>query len=151
MDPAAAKILAYYPLPNLPGGTNNYVLSGPGQSRGDQGDIRLDHALTANDRLMLRYSVNDTANTPSPTFDTLGNSANYPSTGRQQNGVLSHIRTLGASAVNELRLGFNRIESATSAPTEGMDFPAQLGIPQRPARRLPTRQHHRPHLHRHGP
>lgn len=132
MDPAAVKILAYYPLPNLPGATSNYVLSGPGRNPGDQGDIRLDHALTANDRLMLRYSVNDTENTPSPTFDTLGNSANYPSTGRQQNGVVSHIRTFGASAVNELRLGFNRIESATSAPTEGMDFPAQLGVPNVP-------------------
>jgi len=33
MDPAAVKILGYYPLPNLPGRTNNYVLSGPGHAQ----------------------------------------------------------------------------------------------------------------------
>ncbi|MBI3263277.1 MAG: carboxypeptidase regulatory-like domain-containing protein, partial [Acidobacteria bacterium] len=132
MDLAAVKILEYYPLPNLPGRTNNYVLSGPGRARGDQGDIRIDHALAATDRLMLRYSLNDSDSDPSPTFPTLGNPANYSSTGRQQNGVVSYSHTFGAGAINEVRFGFNWIKSATEAPTDGMDFPNKLGVPNVP-------------------
>jgi hypothetical protein len=37
--------------------------------------------------------------------------------------VVSYSRIFGGGALNELRLGFNRIESASAAPTEGMDFP----------------------------
>ncbi|HEY3122124.1 MAG TPA: TonB-dependent receptor, partial [Vicinamibacteria bacterium] len=132
MDPAVVKILSYYPLPNQPGLTNNYVLSGPGKGRADQGDIRLDHALSTSDRLMLRYSLSDADNSPSPTFATLANPANYVSSSRQQNAAASHIHNFGASAVNELRFGFNRIESETHVPTEGMDFPNQLGVPNVP-------------------
>jgi hypothetical protein len=131
-DPAAVKILEYYPLPNLPGRTNNYVLSGPGRSRGDQGDIRVDHALSSRDRVMLRYSVSDSNGEPSPNFPTLGNPDNYASTGRQQNAVVSHSHTFGTAAINELRFGFNHIQSATEAPTEGMDFPSTLGVPNVP-------------------
>lgn len=132
LDPAAVKILEYYPLPNLPGRTNNYVLSGPGREGADQGDIRVDHTLSASDRLMLRYSINDSGRSPSPNFPTLGNPDNYTSSGRQQNAVASHSHTFGAGAINELRFGFNRIESETLAPTDGMDFPNKLGVPNVP-------------------
>src|SRR5262249_8675109 len=126
------RLLEHYPLPNLPGRTNNYVLSGPGRSRADQGDVRVDHLLSSHDQVIVRYSINDSTSTPSPTFPTLGNPDNYPSSARQHTAAVRHSHPFGSAAINELRFGFNRIESATEAPTEGMDFPNKLGIPNVP-------------------
>src|SRR5262249_11751407 len=44
-DPAAVKVMAYYPDPNGPGLANNYTLAGPGKRQDDQGDLRIDHAV----------------------------------------------------------------------------------------------------------
>jgi hypothetical protein len=58
-DPAAAKILSYYPEPNGSILAQNYVLAGPGKRREDQGDVRIDHNLSDSVRLMGRYSISD--------------------------------------------------------------------------------------------
>ncbi len=128
-DPAAAKVLPYYPLPNGAVLARNFVLAGPGRNNADQGDLRIDHSLGDAVRLMGRYSISNSANTPSPTFPTEGNPSNYPSEGKQQNAVLSYLHTFRPTLMNELRAGFNRVYSLNSAPTEGKSFPQQLGIP----------------------
>jgi hypothetical protein len=89
-DPAAARVLAYYPLPNSGSGrANNYILSGPGRGRDDQGDVRIDHSFGDKDKLMARHSINDNSSVPSPAFPTEGNPANYPARGRLQNRAAS--------------------------------------------------------------
>ncbi len=128
-DPAAAKVLAFYPLPNGPGLARNFVLAGPGRNNADQGDLRIDHNLGNAVKLMGRYSISNSISIPSPTFPTEGNPSNYPSDGKQQNAVLSYLHTLRPTLINELRAGFNRVYSLNSAPTEGKNFPQQLGIP----------------------
>lgn len=128
-DPAAAKVLAYYPLPNGPVLARNYVLAGPGIRDSDQGDLRIDHNLGNAVKLMGRYSIGNNDSIPSPTFATQGNPSNYPSEGRQQNAVVSYLHTLRPNLINELRAGFNRVYSLDSAPTLGQNFPQQLGIP----------------------
>ncbi|MBI4472445.1 MAG: carboxypeptidase regulatory-like domain-containing protein, partial [Acidobacteria bacterium] len=128
-DPAAVKILAFYPQPNGPGIARNYVLTGPGRDDAKQGDLRIDHNLGTSVKLMGRYSINDSDNSPSPTFPTDGNPANYPALGRQQNGAFSYLHTLTSTVINEVRLGFNRVYSEVASPTFGKEFPRQLGIP----------------------
>jgi hypothetical protein len=128
-DPAAAKVIAFYPEPNGPVLASNYVLAGPGKRRADQGDIRIDHNVSEAIRLMGRYSLNDTDDVPSPTFLTPGNPTNYPSEGRQQNAVLSYLHTLRPTLINELRAGFNRVYSQGVSPTWGQNYPEKLGIP----------------------
>lgn len=136
-DAAASKIIPYYPDPNAPGNANNYVLAGPGKRRDDQGDVRIDHNLTAAARLMGRYSMNDTEDAPSPTFLTAGNPTNYPSVGRQQNGAFSYLHTIRPSLINEVRVGVNRVYSQGVSPTAGQEFPRQLGIPGIPQDNFP--------------
>lgn len=132
LDPAAVKILQFYPLPNGAGLANNYVLASGGSSNADQGDIRLDHNLGGAVKLMGRYSLNNSIATPSPVFLTEGNPANYPSRGRQQNAVISYLHTISPTLINEARIGFNRIYSNSTAPTFGKNFPQQLGVPNVP-------------------
>jgi len=131
-DPASAKIITHYPLPNGPGLARNYTLSGPGRNAANQGDIRVDHNLGENIRLMGRYSINDFNNTPSPTFEGPGNPSNYPSVGRQQNAVASYLHTITPNVLNELRAGLNRVYSQDTSPTLGQHWPRQLGIPNVP-------------------
>ncbi len=137
LDPAAAKIMTFYPDPSGLGVANNYVLAGPGKRRDDQGDIRVDHNLTDAVRFMGRYSLNDTEDVPSPTFLTPGNPANYPSEGRQQNGAFSYIHTLRPTLINEVRLGVNRVYSQATSPTAGQNYPQQLGVPGVPQDNFP--------------
>ncbi len=56
IDPLAAKILAMYPLPNLPGTVGNYLAQPIGQTIHWQFNGRLDQRLTDRDQLTLRYS-----------------------------------------------------------------------------------------------
>src|SRR5262245_58109509 len=99
LDPAALKILQFYPLPNGAGLANNYVLASGGRSDADQGDLRIDHDLSNNVKLMGRYSLNNSISTPSPAFLTAGNPANYPARGRQQNAVISYLHTLSPTLI----------------------------------------------------
>ncbi|MBL8227317.1 MAG: TonB-dependent receptor [Bryobacterales bacterium] len=131
-DPAAARIIGYYPLPNGPGIARNYVLAGPGKNGADQGDIRIDHSIGNTAKLMGRYSIGDNLNTPSPTFPGPGNPSNYPSAGRQQNAVISYLHTLRPTLITEVRAGLNRVYSENTAPTWGQDWPSQLGVPNVP-------------------
>src|SRR5262245_42703539 len=132
LDPAALKILQFYPLPNGAGLANNYVLASGGRSDADQGDLRIDHDLSNNVKLMGRYSLNNSISTPSPAFLTAGNPANYPARGRQQNAVISYLHTLSPTLINEIRIGFNRIYSNSTAPSFGNDLPQPLGVPNVP-------------------
>lgn len=136
-DGAAAKVMAFYPDPNGPGLANNYVLAGPGRRQDDQGDLRIDHSVSDAVRLMGRYSMSRTIDTPSPTFLTPGNPTNYPSEGRQQNFAFSYIHTLRPTWFNEVRIGVNRVYSQATSPTLGQNYPQQLGIPGVPQDNFP--------------
>ena len=137
-DPASAKIMAYYPEPNTGTGlANNYVLAGPGKRQDDQGDLRIDHAVSDSVKLMGRYSMSRTVDTPSPTFLTEGNPTGYPSEGRQQNFALSYLHTIRPTWINELRLGVNRVYSQATSPTLGQDWPSKLGVPGVPQDNFP--------------
>jgi len=136
-DPAAAKILPFYPAANGTVLARNYVLAGPGKRRDDQGDVRIDHNVSESIRLMSRYSMNDTDDAPSPTFLTPGNPTNYPSEARQQNAVISYLHTLRPTLINELRAGFNRVYSQGLSPTWGQNYPQQLGVPGVPQDNFP--------------
>jgi hypothetical protein len=62
MDPVAAKMIQYYPLPNVNVGTsaynpyNNWSGSGVGISTGNQFDVRIDHRFTDKTAFNARYS-----------------------------------------------------------------------------------------------
>jgi hypothetical protein len=50
LDPVALKLAAFYPQPNLTG-VNNYIAQGNGTTSNDNFGIKVDHQLTAKDRL----------------------------------------------------------------------------------------------------
>jgi hypothetical protein len=64
IDPVAAKMMTYFPLPNFNVGTSaysrytNWTGSGVSVSASDQGDVRIDHRFTEKTTLTARYSEN---------------------------------------------------------------------------------------------
>ena len=72
IDPVAANVMKYYPLPNLVGDSvthaNNYSQSGPHGLGIDQGDVRVDHNITDRQKFFARYSHRLTQDVPATLF-----------------------------------------------------------------------------------
>ncbi len=109
IDPLAAKILALYPLPNLPGQSGNY-LGQPVQPQAQwQYNARLDHHFSPNDTLTLRYSYGRDAltepyaenSTAIPGFGDVLNDTGH-------NALIQYVHIFSPVTLNSLLLGFNR-------------------------------------------
>ncbi len=139
-NPVAAYLFTHpdiYPMPNRtpdPGtpDRNNYGASTSGVVKNNQGDIRVDYAMTQKDSLVFRYSDGD-AYDLSPrvvlpiTFPT---NNDYPFHG----GVVNWVHTFSPSLVNQARAGMSRIQWFNGIPTDstgkfGKSGNATVGIP----------------------
>ena len=84
IDPVAAKIMQYFPLPNVNLGNssynpyNNWIGSGSSKNRNDQWDLKIDHNFNENNRLSGKFSRGLSSSTPALPFgnalDPTGNS-----------------------------------------------------------------------------
>ncbi len=108
ISPTARAIMAqqYYPSANRDGSINNYVTGSSDKRRSHQGDLKIDAALSDNDRVSFRASINsytqepDRAALPSSTTTI----AEYP----YRSGALNWTHTLGPSSLNELLVGYSQ-------------------------------------------
>jgi hypothetical protein len=135
IDPAAAKIVNQYPLPNIAGAgqVNNFLYNGPLLNRIDQGDLRIDYR-TANSSIFGRYSKEDPA-TNNPGFlpaPAIGGGPGYPGVtlapGTQV--VLGYGRSIGPNKYYEFRAGYSRlVEDILVDDTRLGNIAEQLGIP----------------------
>jgi hypothetical protein len=134
IDPASAKLVELYPLPNIPGAglVSNYLYNGPLLNTIDQGDVRVDYR-TANAAIFGRYSKEDPA-TNNPGFlpaPAIGGGPGYPgltlAPGTQV--VLGYNRSLGPSKFYEIRAGFSRlVEHIIDEGTKQGNLAERLGI-----------------------
>lgn len=127
-DPIAVKLVNLYPLPNLPGISNNFYFSAPGTANTNEYDDRVDYDISSNQRFFLRYSRRDfnqlqPGSLPLPaaggTWETVGLGSNSFS------GNWDSI--LSPSATNELRIGYSRMNSLIGVP-DTVNYNSQLGI-----------------------
>ncbi len=125
IDPVAANIQAYFPLPNRPGVVNNWqgALTSPGRTARYFG--RLDYNISANNR--LNFSINQltsTSYTPTPDCPAdcyRGGAGSYES-------QATDVWTLSPSTINEFRLAFRREADYDASVNLGQGFPQKLGI-----------------------
>lgn len=111
INPITRAAMAAMPVPNS--GVSTYVNSnGIVKQDGHNGSARIDYNLSAVSSLFGRYSIaNEESLTPDlvPNRDRLG----YV---RPQNAAVGWNRVFGASMVNELRLGYNRLTFQDGLP-----------------------------------
>jgi hypothetical protein len=135
IDPTSAKLMALYPLPNIPGAglVNNYLFNGALVNNIDQGDLRIDYR-TPKSAIFGRFSKENPA-TISPGYlpaPAIGGGPGYPGTtlapGLQ--AVIGYGRSFSPATYYEARVGFSRLlETIIDADTARGNLAEQLGIP----------------------
>jgi hypothetical protein len=114
-DPVSEKVLALYPMPNVPGQeyqNNNYFRSPSDPDDSRQLDFRIDHSFSANDRVFYRHSFRRQ--------NVLNNSALPLETGaccddggqrlelKGDNLTMNWTHTFSPTIYNEARFGFTQ-------------------------------------------
>lgn len=71
IDPVAAKVMSYFPEPNIDGASiyANWYKSGPARYRSDQFDVKIDHRFSAANLLSAKYAKSWNHSTPFNCYD----------------------------------------------------------------------------------
>src|SRR5579864_4919424 len=137
-DPASLKLIAFMPLPNVPGSVtrtgvaNNYLTNPVEPDQFDQGDVRIDDKISDKVSLFARFSMADQELTPSaqlpPPIDAANfNSGNWTNNSRQ--GVFSETHIFSPRVINEFRAGYTRLRTERLQFDSTQNISAQVGIP----------------------
>ncbi len=117
LDPLALKVLQIFPLPNLPGQSNNYRLNQLTVQHEDQYDGRVDHVLSPRDNMFVRF----TSGTSDVTYpkalplmtDGVLNPVSFAGSNRlnhapSQQSTVQEIHSFTPSLVNQAAIGYTR-------------------------------------------
>jgi hypothetical protein len=135
INPVAAAILQYYPLPNQPGapytGTNNFFASGTSQLDIDTFDARVDEVFNERNRLFVSYSrrnVTSPAALLFPKADQIaegGNSEPQVS----NSAAIDYTRTVSPKFLIDVPFGFSRTFINFVPISAGFNPSTELGFP----------------------
>jgi hypothetical protein len=129
IDPIARRVLEYYPLPNRPTLTQNFIQSG-GSNISDQWKMffRVDHNLGKRHKLFMSYGRQD----GEPVTPHINEA--FPANGgvfefHPRAFILGDTITLNPNLVAEVRASFSRALFVLTPQSVGYDF-TQLGFPE---------------------
>ncbi len=103
LDPVAQKVLALFPDPNTPG-IVNYTNQTPQQQQNDQFDVRVDASLSKANTLFVRYLIGNSNILFPGALPAFNGYQHF----RGQNVVGGWTRVIGPSAINDVRIGYQR-------------------------------------------
>jgi hypothetical protein len=114
IDPLAARLAALFPAPNANINGSNYLAEPKRSQSQDNFDVRGDYTIGAKDTLFGRFSYEQQPSfTPSPFNNVLDGGAFQD--GYQNNSyrsvAIGETHTFSPTTVNEVRVGYNRINS----------------------------------------
>ncbi|MGH8635531.1 MAG: carboxypeptidase regulatory-like domain-containing protein, partial [Burkholderiales bacterium] len=134
LDPVALQVLRYYPMPNQAGnpvtGTQNYFATGAASLDVNNLDGRVDHQLSGNQKMFVRYSYRTTESAPAIFFpeDLAIAEGRVNEQNRAHNAVIDYNRTISNTTVFSGRVGFAR--TLFIFDNQGLGFrPSSLGLP----------------------
>jgi hypothetical protein len=134
-SPIATGLLnQFVPLPNAPG--NGFSFNPVTNSKTDQGIVRIDHNLTSSDQLWGDFIENNNRATQGLPFTgaTLPGFGTF-STANTKEITIAHNHTFSPSMLNEIRLGFFRLNFDAVEPSQLIQ-PSSVGFtnitPQNP-------------------
>ena len=124
INPTAKALLAYYPLPNVPGQSNyNYENFQSTPARTDGADVRIDQTITSKQSAYARFSrKNITQDYANPFLPNDVDSVHNRSL------LVSYTYTITPKLLNEFRFGFTNATTSVGFPIEGADALAQLQL-----------------------
>ncbi len=127
ISPTAKALLAYYPLPNVPGvpvpGNINYENFQATPARTDGADIRVDQTISSKQSVYARFSrKNITADYANPLLPNDVDSIH------NRSFLVSHTYTITPRLLNEFRYGFTNVTTAVNFPIQGSTALSQLDL-----------------------
>jgi hypothetical protein len=132
IDPLAARLSALFPAPNVNINGSNFLAEPKRSTTQNNFDIRIDHNISGRDALFGRFSYEDQPSfIPSPFNNVLDGGAFQDGIqdDSYRSAAISETHTFSQSMVNELRLGYNRINSHRFQLNYNTNLAAQLGFP----------------------
>ena len=132
IDPLAARLSALFPAPNTSIAGSNFLAEPKRSFDQNNFDIRIDNNISQRDSFFGRFSYEDQPGfIPSPFNNALDGGAFQD--GTQDNSyrslALSETHTFNPTTVNELRFGYNRINSHRFQLNSNTNEAADLGFP----------------------
>jgi hypothetical protein len=140
VDPAAARIMALLPTPNLPGNpdalngrqVSNYISNSTRVPAENEVTLRVDHSAGANTRLFGRLTHYRSLNPigsriPGPLETEVGTSRN-----KGYQAALGWTQAWSSSLLTEVSFGYLRDDPRILPPSLGLDVPGTLGIQRAP-------------------
>jgi Carboxypeptidase regulatory-like domain/TonB-dependent Receptor Plug Domain len=132
-DPLAANFVNLYPDPNQDGLKNNYLVNPLSTNTVNQGDVRLDHQFSTNDRAFLRVSLTKAHTFVEPPLPGLANGGDYGAGNNDSTtwgAALGLTHIFSNNTINELRVGFNHVKGADGTTVGGQQAPPpELTVP----------------------
>jgi hypothetical protein len=145
IDPVAAKLLAYYPLPNTAGSlpdsktgivSNNYYYSYRGSQPFKKYFGRFDYDITPSNRLTASVTKRDN---PAIYPSSIGCPVNcYTGDVDSYNSQLTDVWNISGRTINELRMGYTNQLNFFQTQTAGKGIPAAIGLQFSKADIFPT-------------
>jgi outer membrane receptor protein involved in Fe transport len=131
-NPVAEKMLEFIPLPNAAGnadtGTGNYVVSTASRIRKDTFSIRLDHQLTANQRLSGRFNFDNTPYARPNFYNNIATPTHGAQVFKRRNFGLDYNVTISPTLLANFLFSFTRLENNRRPYSDGFDI-TSLGFP----------------------
>jgi hypothetical protein len=139
IDPVAAKIQAFWPLPNNlgPNGDsiyNNYYYPVKGYETNRWYEGKIDYDINQRNRLSFSEMV-EPQNRPNP--DPRCPLDCYSGIFKDQAGQLTYTSTISPNLVNEFRFGYAREYVREVTDSENKGYPSQIGLLNAPANIFP--------------
>ena len=134
IDPIGQALLDLLPMPTFTDRLGGNYLANPVKTLNDyQGDLRIDHNFSNNDRVFGRLSLEKADQylpTGLPDFGATGGFASNQTFDTDAlNVALSHTHVFGSSAVNQFTAGYNRVYNYITSFGYGSNKSRELGIP----------------------
>ena len=127
-DSVGKAVVDLYPLPNLPGATNNYFYSGSAATNNDQFDGRVDHNFSDNSRVFFRYSRREFSDVDPGPLPLPADGGLWTTTDLTANSYVANWSTvLSPTSSNEVRFGYTDTTSILDIPWSE-NFNDKLGI-----------------------
>lgn len=131
-DRVARNLTEFFPLPNTAGdsgsGTNNFVSTAPQTIAKNMITTRVDHHLSANQRVYGRYSFDATPFNRPDVYHNIASPSFGPQNFRRQSFTLDDVRTFGATSILNARYSFSRLRNRNMPRSAGVDL-TKLGYP----------------------
>jgi len=133
IDPAASKMMQFFPLPNVNVGQvnynpyNNWFSAGSNRSRNDQWDLKIDHSFSESSRLSAKFSRALNTSTPANPWKNALDPTVEPGSDRAHLFAVNFTHTVNPTTLLNISYGFTRRFDDFRDPT--VDSAATLGMP----------------------